>query len=164
VAGQMYSYLTNRGGFIRGVLDNTGRIPLPDVKLGASKFKTGTITYGNHGGTLPFTPVKPQWWDGRTTEHPRAGLGRRALDPEAVRRERVIEKSLMMVADMRRLNELMDRTIGNDSTAYPMFMIELRKDQPDEAKLREYAVTIQQFMFVFDAVKEESKDVLVLTD
>jgi outer membrane protein OmpA-like peptidoglycan-associated protein len=153
VAGQMYMYLTNMGG----------KIPLPGIKSGPSTFKTGTLTYGHHGGTLPFKPVKPPGWDDRQSEYPMPALGRQALDPGAVRRRRVVEKSLMMVSDMRRLNELADRTYGNDSTAYLQFLVELGKDEPDVAKLREYAVTIQQFMFVFDAVKEESKDVLVLT-
>ncbi len=164
VAGQMFGYLTNLGGKVREAIGYTGTIPLPDVKLGPAKLKTGGITYGHHGGTLPFKPVKPPGWDDRTSGYPLPALGRQALDPEAVKRRRVIEKSLMMVSDMRRLNDLADRTYGNDSTAYLRFLTELGKDQPDVAKLREYAVTIQQFMFVFDAVKDESKDVLLLTD
>jgi hypothetical protein len=161
VAAHIYGYLTGMGGNIRDVFENTGRIPL-QVKIGHKKKTVAEITYGNHGGTLPFKPVKPPWWDSRTSGHPSAGLGRRALDPGAVKHQRLIDKSLMLVSDMRRMNELMDVTVGDPSKAYLMFMTELRKDAPDVAKLKEYAVPVQQLMFVMDAVKAESVEVLQL--
>ena len=162
VAGQIYSYLAYRGSLIRESLTNTGRVPLK-VKAGPFKKKI-EFHYGDGGGTLPFKPVKPPWWDARTSGHPVSALGRRALDPQAVKRQAVIEKSLLMVSDMRRLNELIDQTVGDESKAYLLFMTELRKDQPDVAKLKEYAVPIQHLMFVWDALKAESVEVMTLSD
>ena len=113
---------------------------------------------------MPFKPVKPPWWDSRTSGYPAEPLGRRALDPNAVKRQHLIDKSLMLVADMRRLNDLMDQTIGDESKAYLLFMNELRKDEPDVAKLKEYAVPIEHLMFIWDALKTDSIEVQTLTE
>jgi hypothetical protein len=163
VATQIYGYLTYRGQMIRDTLENTGRI-VPEIKLGPNKLKSRDLNYGKDGGTLPFKPVKPPWWDGRTSGYASQALGRRALDPHAVKRQTMIAKSLMLVSDMRRLNELIDQTVNDASTAYPLFMAELRKDEPDVAKLREYAAPIQHLMFVWDALKDNSIEVLQLTE
>jgi outer membrane protein OmpA-like peptidoglycan-associated protein len=164
VALQILAYQAYRGKFIKDVLKYTGTIPL-EPKLAGQKMKLGPIfSYGKHGGTLPFQPVKPPDWDSRTSGYPSPPLGRRALDPDAVKRQHLIDQSLMLVGDQRRLSAMIDQTVGDGSSAYILFMEELRKDEPDVAKLREYAVPIQHLLFVFDAVKTSSIEVAQLTD
>jgi hypothetical protein len=65
----------------------------------------------------------------------------------------------MMIADMRRVNEYIDATVTHSTSAYVLFMAELRKDDPDVAKLREYAVPIEELMFIWDATLAASIEV-----
>jgi outer membrane protein OmpA-like peptidoglycan-associated protein len=174
VARQVLAYTAGWGKLTRQALDWTGRLPLmlptpglptgPKGKDTAPDIPTATVTYGKHGGTLPFTPKKPPWWDARTSEYPSEYLGRGALSPQRRKCRELADKALMMISDMRRLNTYIDMTVTHSNSAYVLFMAELRKDEPDVAKLREYAVPIEHLMFIWDATLDASIQVSRLAD
>ncbi|HEX5618651.1 MAG TPA: hypothetical protein VFX51_09535 [Solirubrobacteraceae bacterium] len=169
VARMILAYLAGFGKLTRSALDYTGRLPLlwptpglpsgPKGKDTSPDIPVAGITYGKHGGTLPFSPKKPPWWDGRTSDYPSEYLGRAALSPKAVKRRALADKALQLITDMRTLNKYIDATVTYPSSAYVLFMAELRKDEPDVAKLREYAVTIEQMMFIWDETQALSIEV-----
>jgi outer membrane protein OmpA-like peptidoglycan-associated protein len=169
VAMQVLAYLAGWGKLVRQSFDYTGRLPImiptPGLPSGPKGKDTSpdipgpAITYGKHGGVLPFTPKKPSWWDGRKSGYPSQYLGRQALSPKAVKCRQLSDKALMLIADMRRVNEYIDATVTHSTSAYVMFMAELRKDEPDVAKLREYAVPIEELMFIWDATLAASIEV-----
>jgi hypothetical protein len=146
--------------------------PLPGVRtppgargLGPSLgAPVGSISYGKHGGVLPFTPRKPPWWDARTSGYSKPPLGRHALSPKAVKCDQLVRTTQMMIRDMRELNRYIDLTVKDENSAYLKFMAELRKDEPDVAKLREYAVPIEYLMFMWDELKDSTLEVSRLAD
>ena len=147
-------------------------VPLPGVRtppqtkgIGPSLGqRAGTISYGKHGGVLPFTPRKPPWWDARTSGYSKPPLGRQARSPKAVKCDQLVRKTQMMIRDMRELNRYIDLTVKDENSAYLKFMAELRKNEPDVAKLREYAVPIEYLMFMWDALKDSTLEVSRLAD
>lgn len=146
-------------------------IPVPGVStpprargIASSKgAPAGSITYGKHGGTLPFQAVKPPWWDNRSSGY---------VDPYMYRRRKPIETpcdkmvrtSMMLIRDMRDVNKHIDLTVKDSNSAYLKFMAELRKDEPDVSKLREYAVPIEYLLFMWDATADEARELSAIAD
>jgi outer membrane protein OmpA-like peptidoglycan-associated protein len=169
VARMVLAYTAGWGKLTRSALDYTGRLPImlptPGLPTGPKGKDTSPdiplpgFTYGKHGGTLPFQPQKPPWWDSRKSDYPSEYLGRAALSPKAIKRRALADKALQLVTDMRTLNKYIDATVTYHNSAYVQFMAELRKDEPDVAKLREYKVTIEQMMFVWDETQALSIEV-----
>jgi outer membrane protein OmpA-like peptidoglycan-associated protein len=169
VSMQVLAYLAGWGKLTRQAFDYTGRLPImiptPGLPTGpkgkdlSPDIPGPSITYGKHGGVLPFSAKKPPWWDARTSGYPSQYLGRSALSPQARKCRALADKALMLIADMRRVNEYIDRTVTHSTSAYVLFMAELRKDEPDVAKLREYAVPIEELMFIWDQTLADSIEV-----
>jgi outer membrane protein OmpA-like peptidoglycan-associated protein len=140
--------------------------PKPARGIGTSKgAPAGQITYGNHGGTLPFQPKKPPWWDNRRSGYDGDDkyLHRRRR-PAETKCEAMLRETMMLVRDMRDVNKYIDLTVDNANSAYLKFMAELRKSAPDVAKLREYAVPIEYLMFMWEATADKARDVSRIAD
>ena len=170
VAGQMIAYFAGWGRTTRQVFDYTGTLPIllpikslpsgPGGKmLSSPKLPLGAVELVKHGGTLPFRPRKPPWWDARTSGYQIPPLGHHALSPKARKCHELTRRALMLIRDMREFNRIHDLTLGAPDRAYLRFMAELRKDTPDVEKLREYAVTIEYLMFIWDATKDLALEV-----
>jgi outer membrane protein OmpA-like peptidoglycan-associated protein len=148
-------------------------VPVPRVGtpprargIGTSKgAPVGGISYGNHGGVLPFQPKKPPWWDSRKSGYDADWkyLHRRRRPAETAC-EKMERTAMMLVRDMREVNKYIDLTVKDTNSAYLKFMNELRKDAPDVQKLREYAVPIEYLLFMWDATMDEAREVSAVAD
>ena len=78
--------------------------------------------------------------------------------------DEMVRKAMMMIRDMREVNTYIDLTVKDANSAYLKFMAELRKDEPDVEKLREYAVPIEYLMFMWDATIDSAREVSSLAN
>jgi hypothetical protein len=148
--------IRNISAWLIGVLATQGN-NIDDILFWTGNGPAASFASKTGSKYLPIGVKKPPWWDARG-DGIGASMGRSAA------RNELVGKALLFLRDYEETMKFAEAHVQAPTGSYVLFLAEIKKDAPDEAKLAEWKNNLEYLRFMLDETQNLGEQVFKLAD